>query len=62
VKKGIIKDWRGEVEIDIPDGIIAHLTREWGGNVHDRHVVDVTCKSFQKDNCGANSPCPAKNI
>jgi hypothetical protein len=27
---------------DIPDGIIAHLTRECGGNVHDRNVADVT--------------------
>jgi hypothetical protein len=27
---------------DIPDGIIAYVTRECGGNVHDRHVVDVT--------------------
>jgi hypothetical protein len=37
------------VEIDVPDGIIAHLTRECGGNVHDSHVVDVTCGSFRKE-------------
>jgi hypothetical protein len=43
-----------EVEIDMPDGIIAHLTRECGGNVHDHHVVDVTCGSFQKETVGAN--------
>jgi hypothetical protein len=39
---------------DIPDGIIAHLTRECGGNVHDRQIVDVTCGSFEKETEGAN--------
>jgi hypothetical protein len=34
---------------DLPDRIIAHLTRECGGNVHDRHVVDVTSVSFEKE-------------
>jgi hypothetical protein len=43
-----------EVEIDVPEGIIAHLTRECGGNVHDRHIVDVTCGSFEKETVGAN--------
>jgi regulator of replication initiation timing len=59
-----------EVEIDVPDGIIAHLTRECGGNVHDHHVVDVTAGSFEKEDHGAsphsgvynNNPYwPAKN-
>jgi hypothetical protein len=39
VKKGKATDWQGrevEIEIEIPDGIIAHLTRECRGNVHDR--------------------------
>jgi hypothetical protein len=36
------------------DGIIAHLTRECGGNVHDRHIVDVTSGSFEKEIVGAN--------
>jgi hypothetical protein len=36
----------------IPDGVIAHLTRECGGNVHDRHVVDLTCGSFEKQTKG----------
>jgi hypothetical protein len=39
---------------DVPDGIIAHLTRECGGNVHDRHVIDVTSGSFGKETVGAN--------
>jgi hypothetical protein len=39
---------------DIPDGIIAHLTRECGGNVQDCHVVDVTCGSFEKETHGVN--------
>jgi hypothetical protein len=41
-------------QFDVPDGIIAHVTRECGGNVHDRHVVDVTCGSFEKATVGAN--------
>jgi hypothetical protein len=43
-----------KIEIDVPDWMIAHLTRECGGNVHDRHVVDVTCGSFEKEIHGAN--------
>jgi serine/threonine protein kinase len=31
-----------EVDIDVPDGIIAHLTMVCGGNVHDHGIVDVT--------------------
>jgi hypothetical protein len=42
------------VEIDVRDGIIAHLTRECSGNVHDCHVVEVTCRSFDKETHGAN--------
>jgi hypothetical protein len=40
---------------DVPDGIIAHLTRECGGNVYDRHVVVVTCGSFEKETHGASA-------
>jgi hypothetical protein len=29
-----------EMEIDVPDGIIAHLTRECRGNLNDGHVID----------------------
>jgi hypothetical protein len=46
-----VKNVRG---LDVPDGIIAHLTRECGGNVHDRHVVDVTSGSFEKETYTAN--------
>jgi hypothetical protein len=46
---------------DVPDGIIAHLTRECGGNVHDRHVVDVTCASFEKETYEANPNYAAEN-
>jgi hypothetical protein len=38
----------------VPDGIIAHLTRECGRHVHDRNVVEVTCGSFEKETEGAN--------
>jgi hypothetical protein len=40
--------------MDVPDGIIAHLTRECGGNVHKRHIVDVTSGSFEKEIEAAN--------
>jgi hypothetical protein len=46
---------------DIPDGIVAHLTRKCGGNVHDRHVVDVTSRSFEKESRGANRRSGAYN-
>jgi hypothetical protein len=39
---------------DIPDGIIAHLARECSRNVHDRHVVDVTSSSSEKETHGTN--------
>jgi hypothetical protein len=53
VKKG--KDF------DVPDGIIAHLTRVCGGNVHGRHVVNVTCGSFEKETYRANPRSGACN-
>jgi hypothetical protein len=58
------------VESDVPDGIIAHLMRECDGNLHDRHVVDVTSGSFEKEihranphsvAFGNNPRCDAKN-
>jgi hypothetical protein len=55
MKKWKSKDWKGdEMKIDVPDGIIAHLTRECGGNVHNRNLVDVTSGSFEKETQGAN--------
>jgi uncharacterized protein (DUF433 family) len=48
-------------QFDVPDGIIAHLTRECGGNVHDRHVVEVACGSFEKETYGANPHSGAYN-
>jgi hypothetical protein len=57
VKKGKLHDDKGkEIDdmYDIPDGIIAHLTRECGGNVRDRHVVDVTSGSVEEETQGAN--------
>jgi hypothetical protein len=37
------------MDIDVPSGIITHVTRELSGNMHDRHIVDVTSGSFQKE-------------
>jgi hypothetical protein len=57
VKKGKLRLEGGSqtaTMYDIPDGIIAHLTRECGGNVHDCHVVEVTCGSFEKETEGAS--------
>jgi hypothetical protein len=48
-------------KFEVPDGIIAHLTRECRGNVHDRHVVDVTCGSFEKETLGANPHSGARD-
>jgi hypothetical protein len=58
VKKGKLRDDDGketEKTSGILDRIIAHLTRECGGNVRDRHVVDVTCGSFEKETHSANA-------
>jgi hypothetical protein len=46
---------------DVPDGIIAHLTRQCGGNVHDCYVVNVTCGSFEKETQGGNPRSGAAN-
>jgi hypothetical protein len=54
MKKGKVKIRGDEVEFDVPDGIIAHLTRECGGNAHHRHVAEVTCGSFEKETYEAN--------
>jgi hypothetical protein len=55
MKKGNGRHWDGnEAKIDVPDGIIAHLTKECGANVHDRHVVEVTSGSFEQEIYGAN--------
>jgi hypothetical protein len=48
-------------QFDVPDGIIAHLTRECGGNVHDRQVVEVTSGSFEPETVGANPHSGAWN-
>jgi hypothetical protein len=61
MKKGKAKAWGKEMEIDVPDGIIAHLTRECSGNVHDRNVIEVTSGSFEKVTSGANPHSGAYN-
>jgi hypothetical protein len=38
----------------VPDGIVAHLTRECGGNMHDHQVVKVTSGSFEKETHGTH--------
>jgi hypothetical protein len=48
------KDWRGD-KIMVPNGILAHLTREFGGNVNDDHVVDVKSGSFEKETQSASN-------
>jgi hypothetical protein len=66
VRKGKLRlvEWLDrvrEVEIDVPDGNIGHLMRECDGNVHDRHVVEVACGSFERETFGVNPHFPAKN-
>jgi hypothetical protein len=46
----------------IPDGIIAHLAKERGGNVHDRRVVEVTSGPFEKETEGANPHSRAADL
>jgi hypothetical protein len=59
-----------KIELGVPNGIVAHLMRECGGNVHDGQAVDVTSGSFEKETFGANPhsgayenrpDCAAKN-
>jgi hypothetical protein len=38
----------------LPDGITMRLKRKCHGNVHNRHVIEVTSGSFEKDTYGAN--------
>jgi hypothetical protein len=52
-------DDKRKVELDVPDGIISHLTKECGGNVHDGNIVEVTTGSFEKT---VAEPGPAKHI
>jgi hypothetical protein len=35
--------------LNVPDGIIGHLTREYEGNVHDRGIIELTSGSFEKE-------------
>jgi hypothetical protein len=48
-------------QFNVPDGIIAHMTRECGGNVHDRNIIEVTSGSFEKEIYGANPHSGACN-
>jgi hypothetical protein len=41
-------------KFEVPDGIIAHLTRLCGGNVHDRNIVEVTSGSFERTTHGVD--------
>lgn len=40
---------RRKVELDVFDGITAHLTRDCDGNVHNFQVVDITLGFCEKD-------------
>jgi hypothetical protein len=35
--------------LDVPDGIIGHLTKEYNGNVHDLGIVELTAGSFENE-------------
>jgi hypothetical protein len=56
LKSGKLRRGPGVIQVlgDLPDGIIAHLTRECGGTVHDCHVVDITSGSLETETNGAN--------
>jgi hypothetical protein len=46
---------------DVPNGILAHLTRECRWNVRDCQVVEVTCGPFEKEIDGDDPTHAAKN-
>jgi hypothetical protein len=48
-------------QFDVPDGIIAHLTRECGGNFQDRRIVDTTSASFENETYGADPSYSEEN-
>jgi hypothetical protein len=62
MKKGKLRDGDGDGDggnetdemYDIPDGIIAPLTRACGGKVHDHDVIDVMYGTFEKETHKAN--------
>jgi hypothetical protein len=55
-KEGKRKDLsRREVEMVVPDGIVAYLTRKCGGNVHDCHIVDVMSILSEKETIGTDT-------
>jgi hypothetical protein len=45
--------------VEVPDGIIAHLTRECGGNVQDCSIVSITSSEVYKTDI---YDCSAKNV
>jgi hypothetical protein len=49
-------------KFEIPDGIVAYLARQCGGNVHDRGVVEVTSGSFDKTTRTPSGWRPAKCV
>jgi hypothetical protein len=53
VKNVVFTDKR-LVEMDMFDGTITHLMREGCENLHDRHLVGVTCGSLEKETAGPN--------
>jgi hypothetical protein len=61
VNTGKIRAIGEEVEIDVPDGIIVHLTRKCDGNVHEAKIVDVSSGPFEKETYGANPHSGAWN-
>jgi hypothetical protein len=46
----------GTITINVPDGTIAHLTRESGGNLNDGHVID------KRDRISESRLCPSDPI
>jgi hypothetical protein len=54
-RKDFAPSMKKRKKFSVPDGIIAHLTRQCSGNVHDRQVLEVTSGSFEKETQGANA-------
>jgi hypothetical protein len=49
INQEVVRSIWGNYKYDVPDGIVKHLARVCGGNVHDRNVVEVTSsKAYSK--------------
>jgi hypothetical protein len=54
------RHYKFHVKIDVPDGIIAYLSKEYQGNVHGEGILEVTFGSLEGETYGTDAD--AKNV